>query len=833
MSNNIQGESTNRYSSRLRNSLPHINYAEDYTEFNYDSDSSDESALYINPNIQRNRKRRKIYNEKENSVYFNLNENHSSNYRRMLRSSRKIDDQEIEVINDNDSIQVIDNEEGIEDDNEIDNEDDNKDDNKDDNDSINENDNDDNCTIDENEIESMDEITNEQINEIEGNDSNSDNNDNINEDLDIVRGNTELNNELPETYDSKSNKLIYNTRYNTRSHDKKLIIKPISIEAIEDGPSITNIKALEMDDIQTSNTENISSKIIEDDLENSFDIHKRGRPRRKKITLEDHEQEEENHNSHYNLRNRSSTSKPKIFDEVYEISNDDNNTTTTINNNNNIHEDEKKEPYNTRYSTRYATRYQTRYATRYSKMRNEENEDEEAPRKLYLRKHSLELKKLTDHKDEMLESRKVGNYNLRRSDQTINYSLPSLIENAHKHIEKGSRNQRHRMFMNRSSSSSYTYRKKRSYSYRDKSDSEDERKNLFIGRAPRRIGLGGNGLRGDDDDNARSIVPLNIKELLLAEQKVLQQMHLSSNPKDSEILRNMLTHDGQNIADTDQIDLKPIDFSMVGGLDEHIESLKEMVILPLLYPEVYTKFAITPPRGVLFHGPPGTGKTLLARALASSCSTENQKVAFFMRKGADCLTKWVGESERQLKLLFEEAKVWQPSIIFFDEIDGLAPVRSSKQDQIHSSIVTTLLSLMDGLDKRGQVVVIGATNRIDSIDPALRRPGRFDREFYFPLPNLEGRKKIIEINTKQWKPALKPKIIEQLANITKGYCGADIKALCTEAAIHAMKKTYPQIYDSSDKLLINTDDIIVEISDFLNALKCTLFFIYILLIINY
>ncbi|OUM56700.1 hypothetical protein PIROE2DRAFT_49293, partial [Piromyces sp. E2] len=118
---------------------------------------------------------------------------------------------------------------------------------------------------------------------------------------------------------------------------------------------------------------------------------------------------------------------------------------------------------------------------------------------------------------------------------------------------------------------------------------------------------------------------------------------------------------------------------------------------------------------------------------------------FFMRKGADCLTKWVGESERQLKLLFEEAKVWQPSIIFFDEIDGLAPVRSSKQDQIHSSIVTTLLSLMDGLDKRGQVVVIGATNRIDSIDPALRRPGRFDREFYFPLPNIEARKKLLKL----------------------------------------------------------------------------------------
>ena len=112
-----------------------------------------------------------------------------------------------------------------------------------------------------------------------------------------------------------------------------------------------------------------------------------------------------------------------------------------------------------------------------------------------------------------------------------------------------------------------------------------------------------------------------------------------------------------------------------------------------------------------------------------------------MRKGADCLSKWVGEAERQLRLLFEEAKNSQPSIIFFDEIDGLAPVRSSKQDQIHASIVSTLLALMDGMDGRGQVVVIGATNRPDAIDPALRRPGRFDREFYFPLPNLDARER--------------------------------------------------------------------------------------------
>ncbi|RKP05260.1 ATPase, partial [Thamnocephalis sphaerospora] len=117
--------------------------------------------------------------------------------------------------------------------------------------------------------------------------------------------------------------------------------------------------------------------------------------------------------------------------------------------------------------------------------------------------------------------------------------------------------------------------------------------------------------------------------------------------------------------------------------------------------------------------------------------------AFFMRKGADCLSKWVGEAERQLRLLFEAAKQWQPSIIFFDEIDGLAPVRSSRQDQIHASIVSTLLALMDGLDNRGQVVVIGATNRVDAIDPALRRPGRFDREFYFGLPNEMARRRIV------------------------------------------------------------------------------------------
>ncbi|KAI8322917.1 AAA-domain-containing protein, partial [Martensiomyces pterosporus] len=188
-----------------------------------------------------------------------------------------------------------------------------------------------------------------------------------------------------------------------------------------------------------------------------------------------------------------------------------------------------------------------------------------------------------------------------------------------------------------------------------------------------------------------------------------------------------------------------VSFDDVGGFDDYIRSLKEMVMLPLVYPEIYGNFGIKPPRGVLFHGPPGTGKTLMARALAQSCSTQNdgQKIAFFMRRGADCLSKWVGEAERQLRLLFEQAKAFQPSIIFFDELDGLAPVRSSRQDQIHSSIVATLLALMDGIDDRGQVVVIGATNRPDSIDPALRRPGRFDREMLFRLPGPDARRRIL------------------------------------------------------------------------------------------
>ncbi|KAM9163982.1 ATPase family AAA domain-containing protein 2 isoform 3-T3 [Pangshura tecta] len=280
---------------------------------------------------------------------------------------------------------------------------------------------------------------------------------------------------------------------------------------------------------------------------------------------------------------------------------------------------------------------------------------------------------------------------------------------------------------------------------------------------------------------------------------------------------------GASLADVDpmQIDFS-VRFDSVGGLSSHISALKEMVVFPLLYPEVFERFRIQPPRGCLFYGPPGTGKTLVARALANECSQGDRRVAFFMRKGADCLSKWVGESERQLRLLFDQAYQMRPSIIFFDEIDGLAPVRSSRQDQIHSSIVSTLLALMDGLDSRGEIVVIGATNRLDSIDPALRRPGRFDREFLFTLPDKEARKEILKIHTRDWTPKPLDMFLEELAEKCVGYCGADIKSICSEAALCALRRRYPQIYTSSEKLQLDISSIKITAKDFVVAMQKTI-----------
>lgn len=263
----------------------------------------------------------------------------------------------------------------------------------------------------------------------------------------------------------------------------------------------------------------------------------------------------------------------------------------------------------------------------------------------------------------------------------------------------------------------------------------------------------------------------------------------------------------------------------VAGLQSVIQCMKEVVILPLLYPDFFSNLGLTPPRGVLLHGYPGTGKTLVVRALIGACSRGDKRIAYFARKGADCLGKYVGDAERQLRLLFQVAEKSQPSIIFFDEIDGLAPVRSRHQDQTHSSVVSTLLSLMDGLKSRGSVIVIGATNRPEAIDPALRRPGRFDREIYFPLPSEKDRSAILSLHTRSWPNPLSGTLLSRIANQTVGYAGADLQALCTQAAMNALKRNIPlnELLSYAEKgsahgRLPSLPSIVVEERDWLEAL---------------
>lgn len=266
----------------------------------------------------------------------------------------------------------------------------------------------------------------------------------------------------------------------------------------------------------------------------------------------------------------------------------------------------------------------------------------------------------------------------------------------------------------------------------------------------------------------------------------------------------------------------------VAGLQDVIRCMKEVVILPLLYPDFFDNMGLTPPRGVLLHGYPGTGKTLVVRALIGACARGDKRIAYFARKGADCLGKYVGDAERQLRLLFQVAEKCQPSIIFFDEIDGLAPQRTRQQDQTHSSVVSTLLALLDGLKSRGSVVVIGATNRPDAVDPALRRPGRFDREVYFPLPSLEDRAAILELHTRKWPKPVSGTLLKWVARKTVGFAGADLQSLCTQAAVISLKRNFPlqEILSAAEEKTpgakrVPLPAVTVEERDWLEALSCS------------
>ena len=230
-----------------------------------------------------------------------------------------------------------------------------------------------------------------------------------------------------------------------------------------------------------------------------------------------------------------------------------------------------------------------------------------------------------------------------------------------------------------------------------------------------------------------------------------------------------------------------VTYEDIGGLKEPIQKIREMVELPMRHPELFERLGIEAPKGVLIYGPPGCGKTLLAKAVASESDAN-----FVHIGGPELVSKFVGESEERLREIFKEAEENAPSIIFMDELDAIAPKREEVTGEVERRMVSQLLTLMDGLKSRGHVIVVGATNRINSIDPALRRPGRFDREIEIGVPSREGRKEILQIHTRAM-PFSKDVDIEELASVTHGYTGADISSLTKEAAMRALRRVLPKI----------------------------------------
>ncbi len=265
----------------------------------------------------------------------------------------------------------------------------------------------------------------------------------------------------------------------------------------------------------------------------------------------------------------------------------------------------------------------------------------------------------------------------------------------------------------------------------------------------------------------------------------------------------------------DLANVPSVTYDDVGGLGEEIQKIREMVELPLRHPELFERLGIEPPKGVLLSGPPGTGKTLLAKAVANESDAN-----FFYLGGPEIVSKYVGESEQRLRQLFEDAQKNAPSILFIDEIDAIAPKREEVTGEVERRMVSQLLTLMDGLKNRGELIVIAATNRVDSIDPALRRPGRFDREIEIGVPDRMGRETIMRIHTRNMplgSDKTREKIITELAALTHGYTGADISLLTKEAALRALRRLRTEM--EKKKINIDEDDVPDEILD---DLKVTL-----------
>ena len=257
-----------------------------------------------------------------------------------------------------------------------------------------------------------------------------------------------------------------------------------------------------------------------------------------------------------------------------------------------------------------------------------------------------------------------------------------------------------------------------------------------------------------------------------------------------------------------------ISYEDIGGLRPVIQKVREMIELPLRHPELFERLGVEAPKGVLLHGPPGTGKTLLARAVASETNAN-----FLSIGGPEIMSKYYGESEERLRDVFKEAQENAPSIVFIDEIDSIAPKREEVTGEVEKRVTSQLLSLMDGLQSRGKVVVIGATNRPNAIDPALRRPGRFDREIEIGVPDRDGRLEVLEIHTRGM-PLAEDVDLKKLADVTHGFVGADLESLAKEAAIRALRRILPEINLEAQSIpgdILNK--IIVRMADFQDALK--------------
>jgi len=257
-----------------------------------------------------------------------------------------------------------------------------------------------------------------------------------------------------------------------------------------------------------------------------------------------------------------------------------------------------------------------------------------------------------------------------------------------------------------------------------------------------------------------------------------------------------------------------VTYEDIGGLDEELEQVREMIELPMRHPELFQQLGIEPPKGVLLQGPPGTGKTLMARAVA------NEIDAYFTDiSGPEIMSKYYGESEEQLREVFEEAEENSPAVVFIDEIDSIAPKRGETSGDVERRVVAQLLSLMDGLEERGQVIVIGATNRVDALDPALRRGGRFDREIEVGVPDKEGRKEILQVHTRGM-PLAEGIDLDEYAENTHGFVGADIEQLAKEAAMNALRRIRPELDLEEEEIDAKTlERLEVVADDFTSALK--------------